>query len=117
MFFSRRRCCPEPEAKAASVPTLISRGLGVGLARRVVFAAVALAVRLAGVDLPVVDFTVVALLAAFEGVLAPTGRSLIARTSLSSDGPDTRPSDGGMDAVRSVVWFSGGGEQCIVKRM
>ena len=31
MFFSRRRGCPEPEANAASVPTLTSRGLGVGL--------------------------------------------------------------------------------------
>jgi hypothetical protein len=56
MFFSRRRGCPAPEAKAASVPTLISRGLAVALARRVVdFVAVTL-VRLAGVDLPVVDF-------------------------------------------------------------
>src|SRR6185312_6594623 len=61
MFFSRRRGCAEPEAKAASVPTLTSRSLGAGLARRVVFAAVALAVRFAEVDLPVVDFLAVAL--------------------------------------------------------
>src|SRR5262245_53389070 len=78
MFFSRRRCCPEPAANAASVPTLTSRGLAVGLERRgafatvalatvglaavalaavaaVALAAVAFAVRFAGVDLPVAD--------------------------------------------------------------
>jgi hypothetical protein len=86
MFFSRRRDCPEPEANAASVPTLTSRGLAVALARRVaVF--VAVEVRLAGVDLPVVDFLATVFVAAFEGLLARTGRSLMARTSLSSDSP------------------------------
>jgi hypothetical protein len=84
MFFSRRRACPEPEANAASVPTLTSRGLAVALARRVaVFVAVDL-VRLAGVDLPVVDFLATVFVAAFEGLLARTGRSLMAGTSLSS---------------------------------
>jgi hypothetical protein len=106
MFFSRRRG-GEPDAKAASVPMLTSRGLAVALARRVVFAAAALVARFAGVDLPVdfvavdflaVDFLAVDLLAvdllavdflavAFDGLLARTGRSLMARTSLSSDIP------------------------------
>src|ERR1700750_1762120 len=64
MFFSRRRGCPELAANAASVPTLTSRALAVGLLavgleRRaalatVALATVALAVRLAGVDLVVV---------------------------------------------------------------
>src|SRR5262245_53421810 len=106
MFFSRRRCCPEPEANAASVPTLTSRGLAVGLAP-VVFVAVALAVRFTGVDLLVVVFLAVAVLVAFDGLLARTGRSLMACTSLSSDIPDTRPLSSGMDAVDGAdfsVW-------------
>src|SRR3954451_19283633 len=70
MFFKRRRGCPEPVAKAASVPTLTSRSLGVGLPRRVVvdFVAVASA-RLAGVDLSAVDFLAAAFLGTFEGLL------------------------------------------------
>jgi hypothetical protein len=100
MFFKCRRGAPEPVAKAASVPTLTSRSLGVGLARRVVVDFVAVAsVRLAGVDLPVVDFLAAAFLVTFEGLLARTGRSLTARTSLSSDGSNTRPRGSGMDAV------------------
>src|SRR4029453_8545220 len=91
MFFSRRRG-GEPDAKAASVPMLTSRGLAVAVARRVVFAAAALVVRFAGVDLPVdfvaVDFVAGDFLAvAFHGLLARTGRSLMARTSPSSDIP------------------------------
>jgi hypothetical protein len=99
MFFSRRRGCAEPEEKAASVPTLTSRGLAAVLARRVVFAAVALVGRFAGVDLRVVDFLAGAFFVTFEAVLARTGRSLMARTSLSSDNPDPRPRDSGMEAV------------------
>jgi len=87
MFFSRRRGCPEPEANAASVPTLTSRGLGAGPARRVV------------VDFLAVAFLAVAFLTTFAGVLARTGRSLMARTSLSSDSPDTRLRGAGTDAV------------------
>src|SRR4029079_3189980 len=34
MFFNRRRGCPPPEAKAASVPTLTSRGVGESFADR-----------------------------------------------------------------------------------
>src|ERR1700742_3274502 len=105
MFFSRRRGCPDLEADAASVPTLTSRGLSVGPERRVVVADVALAVRLAGVDLAVVDFVAAALVAALvdlEGPLARTGRSLMARTSLSSDSPDPKPRDSGMGAVDGV---------------
>jgi hypothetical protein len=71
----------------------------VGSARRVAFAALGVAVRFAGVDLPVVDFLAVAFLVTFEGLLARTGRSLMACTSLSSDSPDTRPPGSGMDAV------------------
>jgi hypothetical protein len=56
-------------------------------------------VRFAGVDLPVVDFLAAAFLVTFEGPLARTGRSLTARTSLSSDGSNTRPRGSGMDAV------------------
>ena len=55
-------------AKAASVPTLTSRSLGVGLPRRVVVDFVAVAsMRLTGVDLPVVDFLAAAFLVTFEG--------------------------------------------------
>jgi len=51
--------------------------LAVALARRVVdFVAVALE-RLAGVDLPVVDFLAGAFFVAFEAALARTGRSLM----------------------------------------
>src|ERR1700741_2863658 len=69
MFLSRRRGCPEPAANAASVPTLASRGLGVGLEPRVAWATVVLAVRLAGVDLLVVVFLAAAVLVAFDGIL------------------------------------------------
>ena len=62
------------------------------------FVAVA-SLRLTGVDLPVVDFLATAFLVTFEGLLGRTGRSLTARTSLSSDSPDTRPRGSGMDAV------------------
>jgi len=62
------------------------------------FVAVALE-RVAGVDLPVVDFLAAVFLVTFEGLLGRTGRSLTARTSLSSDSPDTRPQGSGMDAV------------------
>src|SRR6476659_10737327 len=100
MFFSRRRVCAEPEAKAASVPTLTSRGLAVALVPRVVFAAaVVVAGRFAGVDLPVVVFFAGVFLMAFAVLLARTGRSLMARTSLSSNNPDTRPWGLPMDAV------------------
>src|SRR6185312_6962940 len=111
MFFNRRRGCPPPEAKAASVPTLTSRGVGESFADRgsvspplradvfagyvlvglaflvtavvadalvaVAFLVAALVVRLAGADLPPAVFVV-----AFEGLLARTGRSVMARTSL-----------------------------------
>jgi hypothetical protein len=92
MFFSRRRGCPELAANAASVPTLTSGALAVGLLavgleRRAALATVALAVRLAGVDLVVVVFLAAAVLVTFDGLLARTGRSLMACTSLSSDSP------------------------------
>src|SRR6476660_2612877 len=87
MFFSRRRGCPELAANAASVPTLTSGALAVGLERRGAVATVALAVRLAGVDLVVVVFLAAAVLVTFDGLLARTGRSLMACTSLSSDSP------------------------------
>ena len=74
MFFSRRRGCPEPEAEAASVPMLTSRG-SEGLALRAV-------VRFADVDLLADVFFAGVVLAAFDGRLARTGRSLIAFTSL-----------------------------------
>jgi len=136
MFFNRRRGCPPPEAKAASVPTLTSRGVGESFADRgsvspplradvfagfgavspplradvlvgvalvpdvlvadvlvglaflvtavvadalvaVAFLVAALVVRFAGADLPPAVFVV-----AFEGRLARTGRSVMARTSL-----------------------------------
>jgi len=122
MFFNRRRGCPPPEAKAASVPTLTSRGVGESFADRgsvspplradvlvgvalvpdvlvadvsvgvaflvadafvavalvaVAFLVAALVVRFAGADLPPAVFVV-----AFEGLLARTGRSVMARTSL-----------------------------------
>src|SRR6185312_6271047 len=121
MFFNRRRGCPPPEAKAASVPTLTSRGVGESFADRgsvspplradvfvgvalvshvlvadvlvglaflvtavvadalvaVAFLVAALMVRFAGADLPPAVFVV-----AFEGLLARTGRSVMARTSL-----------------------------------
>src|SRR6478752_6910486 len=67
MFFSRRRGCPELAANAASVPTLTSGALAVGLL------AVGLERR--------------AVLVTFDGLLALTGRSLMACTSLSSDSP------------------------------
>src|SRR6478672_12476713 len=107
MFFSRGRVCPAPGADAASVPTVTSRGSAVGPERRgalatVAFATVALAVRFAGVDLLVVVFLAVAVLVTFDGLLARTGRSLMACTSLSSDSPDTRPRGSGMDAVDGV---------------
>src|SRR5215813_11863543 len=70
MFFSRRRVCPERAANAASVPTLTSRGLAAGLERRVALAAVALAARLAGVDLLVVVFLAAAVLVTFDALLA-----------------------------------------------
>jgi hypothetical protein len=95
MFFSRRRDCAEAAANAASVPTLTSRGFVAALARRLVSTAVALAVRFAGADVPVVDF----LAAAFDGRLARTGRSVMARTSLSSASPDPKPRGSGMDVV------------------
>jgi hypothetical protein len=76
--------------------------LGVGLALRAVFAAVAAAVRLTAADLPVVDFLAAAFLVTFEGLLGRTGRSLTVGTSLSSDSPDTRPRGSGMDAVDGV---------------
>src|SRR6476659_7777525 len=108
MFFNRRRGCPPPEAKAASVPTLTSRGVGESFAdrgsvsphlRADVFAGfgavspplradvlvgvalvpdvlvAALVVRFAGADLPPAVFVV-----AFEGLLARTGRSVMAPT-------------------------------------
>src|SRR5690242_4881075 len=87
MFFSFRRGGAEVEANAASVPTLTSRGFAVVSAPRFVFAAVALAVRFTGTAAAVVDF----LAAAFDGRLARTGRSVMARTSLSSASPDPRP--------------------------
>jgi hypothetical protein len=68
----------------------------------VALATVVLAVRLAGVDLLVVVFLAAAVLVAFDGLLARTGRSLMACTSLSSDNPDTRPRGSGMDAVDGV---------------
>src|SRR6476661_2245746 len=121
MFFNRRRGCPPPEAKAASVPTLTSRGVGESFADRgsvspplradvfagfgavspplradvlvgvalvpdvlvadvsvgVAFLVAASVVRFAGADLPPAVFVV-----AFEGLLARTGRSVMARTSL-----------------------------------
>src|SRR6476646_5617198 len=126
MFFNRRRGCLPPEAKAASVPTLTSRGVGESFADRgsvspplradvfagfgavspplradvlvgvalvpdvlvadafvavalvaVAFLVAALVVRFAGADLPPAVFVV-----AFEGLLARTGRSVMARTSL-----------------------------------
>jgi len=136
MFFNRRRGCPPPEAKAASVPTLTSRGVGESFADRgsvspplradvfagfgavspplradvlvgvalvpdvlvadvlvglaflvtavvadalvaVAFLVAALVVRFAGADLPPAVFVV-----ALEGLLARTGRSVMARTSL-----------------------------------
>jgi hypothetical protein len=139
MFFNRRRGCPPPEAKAASVPTLTSRGVGESFADRgsvspplradvfagfgavspplradvlvgvalvpdvlvadvsvglaflvtalvafvavalvaVAFLVAALVVRFVGADLPPAVFVV-----AFEGLLARTGRSVMARTSL-----------------------------------
>src|SRR6478735_5932986 len=121
MFFNRRRGCPPPEAKAASVPTLTSRGVGESFADRgsvspplradvfagfgavspplradvlvgvalvpdvlvadvlvgLAFLVAALVVRFAGADLPPAVFVV-----AFEGLLARTGRSVMARTSL-----------------------------------
>src|SRR6185503_146987 len=121
MFFNRRRGCPPPEAKAASVPTLTSRGVGESFADRgsvspplradvfagfgavspplradvlvgvalvpdvlvadvsvaVAFLVAAFVVRFAGADLPPAVFVV-----AFEGLLARTGRSVMARTSL-----------------------------------
>jgi hypothetical protein len=63
------------------------------------FVAVALE-RLAGVDLPVVAFLAAVFLVTFEGLLARTGRSLTACTSLSSDGSDTRP------RASEWSWFS-----------
>jgi len=80
MFFSRRRGGAEPDANAASVPTVTSRGLDVDVARRlaVVFAAVDfVAARFAGAALPVDDF-----LGVFDGCLDRTGRSVMACTSL-----------------------------------
>src|SRR5262245_890592 len=98
MFLSRLRACAEPEANAASVPTLTSRGLDVGPERRDTLATVPLAVRFAGVDLLVVAFLAVAVLVTFDGLLARTGRSLMACTSLSSsDSPDTK-------ACRTTLW-------------
>ena len=76
MFLSRRRGCADPEAKAASVPTLTSGGLD-ALAMRAV-------VRFAGTDLPaavVAVFFAAAFLATFVGRLDRTGRSLIESTS------------------------------------
>jgi len=81
MFFSRRRGGAEPDANAASVPTVTSRGLDVDVARRlaVVFAAVDfVAARFAGAALPVDDFLAVV----FDGCLDRTGRSVMACTSL-----------------------------------
>jgi hypothetical protein len=72
MFFSRRRGCGEPGANAASVPMLISRG----------FAVFAEGVRLAGGDPPAAVFVAAVFLAAAEGRLVRTGRSLMAGTSL-----------------------------------
>jgi hypothetical protein len=92
MFFNRRRDCPELEADAASVPTLTSRGLAVALAVRLPGVAVAvvdeaavdvLAADVAGVRLAEADRATLAFSAvAFVARLARTGRSLMALTSL-----------------------------------
>src|SRR6476620_5946666 len=73
MFFSRRRGCVEPAAKAASVPMLTSRGSAA-------LAGAGVVARLAGVDLLAgVFFAGVFLAGAFltpvEDRLARTGRS------------------------------------------
>src|SRR6478736_4156218 len=104
MFFNRRRGCPPPEAKAASVPTLTSRGVGESFADRgsvspplradvfagfgavspplvadvfvaVALVAVAFLVAALVVRFAGADLPPAVFVVAFEGLLARTGRS------------------------------------------
>ena len=94
MFFNRRRVCPVPEAKAASVPTLISVGLAEAVVGRLVggaAAATVLAGRFTARRAPSwrpTFLAVVFLTVAFVARRDRTGRSVMVCTSLlASESP------------------------------
>src|SRR6476659_1367726 len=89
MFFNRRRDCPDPGAKAASVPTLISVGLAEAFVARLTGGAVAATVlvgrftRLAGLAFLAGTFLAGAFLpVVFVARRDRTGRSVMVCTSL-----------------------------------
>src|SRR5436190_17849846 len=97
MFFNRRRVCPVPEAKAASVPTLISVGLAEAVVGRLTGGAAAATVlagrftRLAGAFLAAAFLAGAFLAVAFLTVVFAacrdrTGRSVMVCTSLLASG-------------------------------
>src|SRR3954454_15658846 len=93
MFFSRRRVCPVPGAKAASVPTLISVGLAEAVVGRLIGGAAAATVLvgrftclagafLAAAFLGVAFLAVVFLAVVFAACRDRPGRSVMLCTSL-----------------------------------